>query len=74
MSALDPFTVLKAEPKPAPPPATIRPFAAETDLKVARYMIGSGIMEPSSLANLHTLWTPFFLLGQSRRARPERSA
>ncbi|KAL8281057.1 hypothetical protein RQP46_006415 [Phenoliferia psychrophenolica] len=62
-SALDPFTLLKDKtpPKPAPPPAAIRPFSASKDLKVARYLIGAGIMEPSSLANLNTLWTPFFL-------------
>ena len=64
-SALDPLTVLKSNkpPAPPPPPAAIRPFSASNDLKVARYMVGAGIMEPSSLANLNSLWTPFFLLG-----------
>ncbi|KAI5480749.1 acyl-CoA N-acyltransferase domain protein [Pseudohyphozyma bogoriensis] len=61
MSALDPWTVLKDD-KPPPPPASIRPFNSETDLKVARYLVGASIMEPSSIANLRTLWTSFFLL------------
>lgn len=41
-SALDPFTILK-DCKPPPPDAVIRPFNAETDTKVARYIIGASI-------------------------------
>ncbi|KAK4703497.1 hypothetical protein P7C70_g2719, partial [Phenoliferia sp. Uapishka_3] len=59
-SALDPFTVLRDN-RPAPPPAQIRPFSLTKDLKVARYLVGASVMEPSSLANLNTLWSPIVL-------------
>lgn len=30
----------------APPPAAIRPFERETDLKLVRYLVGASVMEP----------------------------
>jgi len=37
-------------PNPGPsatlPPAVIRPFVPETDLKIVRYLVGASIMEP----------------------------
>mgnify|MGYP001573444204 FL=1 len=64
-SLMDPFALFATPPgppgAPAPPPATIRPFKA-TDLKVVRYIVGSGIMEPSSRANQAALLRPFPLV------------
>ncbi|KAM0791464.1 hypothetical protein ACM66B_005917 [Microbotryomycetes sp. NB124-2] len=48
--------------KPAPPPAKIRPFNSQTDLKVVRYLVGASVMEPSSLANQAALATPIVLV------------
>ncbi|KAM0753149.1 hypothetical protein T439DRAFT_311826 [Meredithblackwellia eburnea MCA 4105] len=64
MSHLDPFTVLKSDKadKPEPPPAKIRPFQQQSDLKVTRYIIGAQVMEPSSIANQNSLWTPLMAI------------
>ncbi|GAA6062729.1 hypothetical protein JCM10212_005932 [Sporobolomyces blumeae] len=45
-----------------PPPATIRAYDAKTDLKLTRYLIGAGVMEPSSLANRAALFKPLSLV------------
>lgn len=55
-AATDPFQVIPevlrgehdpdAAPKPAPPPARIRPFVAATDLQIVRYLVGAAVMEP----------------------------
>lgn len=29
-----------------PPSAVLRPFVAETDLKIVRYLVGASVMEP----------------------------
>ncbi|GAA6028452.1 hypothetical protein JCM8097_007035 [Rhodosporidiobolus ruineniae] len=58
---MDPFEALavnKDDDKPPPPPAVIRPFKQQTDLKLVRYLVGSSVMEPSSLANQHALFSP----------------
>ncbi|ORY64634.1 hypothetical protein BCR35DRAFT_308739 [Leucosporidium creatinivorum] len=66
--SMDPFEVLRSDydpnapPKPAPPPATIRPFLASTDLKIVRYLVGASVMEPSSLANQAALFKPLIVL------------
>ncbi|BGP25014.1 acyl-CoA N-acyltransferase domain protein [Rhodotorula toruloides] len=46
----------------APPPAAIRPFNIQTDLKLVRYLVGASVMEPSSLANQAALFTPYSIL------------
>lgn len=52
LSLPDPFEVLRSDydpnapSKPAPPPASIRPFVAATDLKIVRYLVGASVMEP----------------------------
>jgi len=30
----------------SPPPAVLRPFVPETDLKIVRYLVGASVMEP----------------------------
>ncbi|GAA5857802.1 hypothetical protein JCM1840_000917 [Sporobolomyces johnsonii] len=63
---MDPFEAFARDPvdpsKPAPPPAKIRPYDATTDLKLVRYLVGAGVMEPSSLANRIALFKPVSLL------------
>ncbi|BGP16602.1 hypothetical protein JCM10213_000483 [Rhodosporidiobolus nylandii] len=44
------------------PPAVVRPFEKDKDLKLVRYLVGAGIMEPSSLANSAALFQPLSLL------------
>ncbi|GAA5967912.1 hypothetical protein JCM11641_005806 [Rhodosporidiobolus odoratus] len=47
--------------KNTPPPALIRPFRKQ-DLPLVRYLIGSGVMEPSSLANQVAIFRPLSFL------------
>ncbi|GAA5952291.1 hypothetical protein JCM3765_001930 [Sporobolomyces pararoseus] len=50
-------------PQAAPlPAAVIRPYDAKKDQKLVRYLIGAGVMEPSSLANRNALFKPISLL------------
>jgi hypothetical protein len=63
-SSLNTSTMVKtpnAQELAPPPPAMIRPFVSASDLKVTRFLVGSGVMEPSALSNLAALWTPAML-------------
>ncbi|GAA6021828.1 hypothetical protein JCM11491_001535 [Sporobolomyces phaffii] len=58
-------TPTAAPPAPAPAPlpaAVIRAYDAKRDQKLVRYLIGAGVMEPSSLANRAALFKPVSLL------------
>ncbi|GAA5833302.1 hypothetical protein JCM9279_001488 [Rhodotorula babjevae] len=61
---MDPFEALaSSDPDaPAPPPARIRPFNPDKDLKLTRYLVGAAVMEPSSQANQVALFKPASLL------------
>ncbi|GAA5938973.1 uncharacterized protein JCM15063_004381 [Sporobolomyces koalae] len=52
----------RPQPTSEPAPATIRPYDAKRDNKLTRYLIGAGVMEPSSLANRTALFKPVSLL------------
>ncbi|GAA5931775.1 hypothetical protein JCM1841_006736 [Sporobolomyces salmonicolor] len=63
MDPFEAFAPVQVDPsKPAPPPAKIRPYDANTDLKLVRYLVGAGVMEPSSLANRIALFKPVSLI------------
>lgn len=49
-------------PKKELPAAVIRAFEPESDLKIARFLIGSSIMEPAAQANKSALFTPMILM------------
>ncbi|GAA5999979.1 hypothetical protein JCM10207_006000 [Rhodosporidiobolus poonsookiae] len=57
MDPIEAFRGPQVDTAPPPPPAVVRAYQPSKDLSFTRYLVGSSVMEPSSLANQRALFT-----------------